>query len=72
MSDVLAEIDGGVATLTLNRSRQRNAFSGAMGRRLGELYRDLDAAEGVRAYLEHRDPRWTARLSTEWKELPWE
>ncbi|WP_067535138.1 enoyl-CoA hydratase/isomerase family protein [Nocardia crassostreae] len=27
-----------------------------------------DAAEGVRAFLERRPPRWSARLSTEWRE----
>ncbi|MFG1782468.1 enoyl-CoA hydratase/isomerase family protein [Rhodococcus oryzae] len=28
-----------------------------------------DAAEGVRAYLDRRDPRWTSRLSTDWEEV---
>ncbi|WP_027502400.1 enoyl-CoA hydratase/isomerase family protein [Rhodococcus sp. UNC363MFTsu5.1] len=27
-----------------------------------------DAAEGVRAYLDRREPRWTSRLSTDWQE----
>lgn len=31
-----------------------------------------DAAEGVRSFLEHRAPEWTAQLSTDWKNLPWE
>lgn len=31
-----------------------------------------DSQEGVRAYLERRDPRWTTRVSMDWKELPWE
>ncbi|CAM2770403.1 enoyl-CoA hydratase-related protein [Prescottella defluvii] len=31
-----------------------------------------DAAEGVRAFLERREPEWTSRVSTDWKELPWE
>lgn len=29
-----------------------------------------DAAEGVRAYLERRDPQWSSRLSRDWTELP--
>lgn len=28
-----------------------------------------DAAEGVRAFTERRDPRWTSRLSTQWREV---
>lgn len=30
-----------------------------------------DAAEGVRAFLDRRDPDWTSRVSADWKELPW-
>ncbi|WP_430331163.1 enoyl-CoA hydratase/isomerase family protein [Rhodococcus sp. ACT016] len=51
MSDVLVEICDGVAILTLDRPRQRNAFSGEMGRRLGELYRELDANDDVRVIV---------------------
>lgn len=29
-----------------------------------------DAAEGVRAFLEHRNPVWNARVSAEWTDLP--
>ncbi|MFC9997694.1 enoyl-CoA hydratase/isomerase family protein [Nocardia sp. NPDC127526] len=39
-----------------------------------ELHRRVmgspDAAEGVRAFLEGRPPRWSARLNAEWQELP--
>ena len=34
-SDLLFEVEGGVALITLNRPEQRNAFSGAMGEALG-------------------------------------
>ncbi|PTR28652.1 enoyl-CoA hydratase/carnithine racemase [Rhodococcus sp. OK519] len=51
MSDVLVEIDGGVAVLTLHRPEARNAFTADMGRRLGDLYGDLDADDDVRAVV---------------------
>ncbi len=51
MNDVLLEIDGGVAVLTLNRPAARNAFTGDMGRRLGDLYGELDADDAVRAVV---------------------
>ncbi|WP_404314502.1 enoyl-CoA hydratase/isomerase family protein [Prescottella equi] len=51
MNDVLIEIDGGVAVLTLNRPEARNAFTGDMGRRLGDLYGELDADDAVRAVV---------------------
>ncbi len=51
MNDVLIEIDGGVAVLTLNRPETRNAFTGDMGRRLGDLYGELDADDAVRAVV---------------------
>ena len=51
MSGVRVEITDGVAVLTLDRPRQRNAFNAAMGRRLGELYRDLDADDAVRVIV---------------------
>ena len=54
MSDaphVRVTLDGGVATLTLNRPEQRNAFSGRMGRELGEAYRRCDADDAVRAIV---------------------
>lgn len=51
MNDVLIEIDRGVAVLTLNRAETRNAFTGEMGRRLGDLYGELDADDTVRAVV---------------------
>jgi 2-(1,2-epoxy-1,2-dihydrophenyl)acetyl-CoA isomerase len=46
--DLLAEVDDGVAVVTLNRPERRNAFSvemvGALGRVLGELERDSSVA----------------------------
>ncbi|MFM1728769.1 enoyl-CoA hydratase-related protein [Prescottella soli] len=48
---VLVEIADGVAVLTLHRPRQRNAFTGEMGRRLGALYRELDADDAVRVVV---------------------
>ena len=44
-------LEGGVATLTLHRPEQRNAFSGRMGRELGEAYRRCDADDAVRAIV---------------------
>lgn len=51
MTPVRLEIADGVAVLTLDRPRQRNAFTGEMGRRLGELYRQLDADDDVRVLI---------------------
>jgi len=41
----------GVATLTLDRPAQLNAFSGAMGRSLAEAYRRCDEDDAVRAVV---------------------
>jgi enoyl-CoA hydratase/carnithine racemase len=41
----------GVATLTLDRPAQRNAFSGAMGRSLAAAYRRCDEDDSVRAVV---------------------
>jgi enoyl-CoA hydratase/carnithine racemase len=30
-----------------------------------------DAGEGVRAFLERRDPEWVASITSDWKDLPW-
>jgi enoyl-CoA hydratase/carnithine racemase len=50
-SDLLFEIDDGVARITLNRPEQRNAFSGAMGEALGAAYRRCDEDDAVRAVV---------------------
>jgi enoyl-CoA hydratase/carnithine racemase len=51
MQDLRFERDGGVAVLTLHRPDQLNAFSGRMGRELGEAYRACDADDAVRAIV---------------------
>jgi enoyl-CoA hydratase/carnithine racemase len=48
---VRVHVDAGVAVLTLDRPAERNAFSGRMGRELGEAYRDCDANDDVRAVV---------------------
>ncbi len=50
-TDIRFEIDSGVAVVTLNRPEQLNAFSGAMGRELGEAYRHCDENDEVRALV---------------------
>jgi enoyl-CoA hydratase/carnithine racemase len=49
--DLLFEVADGVARITLHRPEARNAFSGAMGRALGEAYRRCDADDAVRAVV---------------------
>jgi len=49
--DLRFAIEDGVARITLHRPEQRNAFSGAMGRALGEAYRRCDADDAVRAVV---------------------
>lgn len=51
MSELRVEIDGGVAVVTLDRPERRNAFTSAMGRALGQVYRDLDADDEVRVLV---------------------
>lgn len=51
MSPVRVAVSDGVAILTLDRPRQRNAFDGEMGRRLGELYRRFDEDDDVRVLV---------------------
>lgn len=51
MADLRCEITDGVCVLTLDRPERRNAFSGAMGRALGEAYRDCDARDDVRVVV---------------------
>ncbi|OYD69467.1 enoyl-CoA hydratase/isomerase family protein [Rhodococcus sp. OK302] len=45
------EVDCGVAVITLNRPKQRNVFTRAMGQALGAAYRDLDNDDEVRAIV---------------------
>lgn len=49
--DLLAAVDDGVATVTLNRPDRRNALSPAMLTGLGRVLADLDAAEDVGALV---------------------
>jgi enoyl-CoA hydratase/carnithine racemase len=51
MTDLTVEISGGVAVLTLNRPSRLNAYTGEMGRLLGQAYRDCDDDDGVRAIV---------------------
>ena len=48
---ILFEIDGGVATVTLNRPAQLNAWTATMSRELGEARRVCDADDAVRAVI---------------------
>lgn len=48
---ILFEIDGGVATLTLNRPDKLNAFTAAMHEELREAMRRVRSEEGIRALL---------------------
>ncbi len=51
-TDLLAELhDDGVLVATLNRPDTRNAFSGAMGRALGDVYRLADTDDSVRVVV---------------------
>jgi len=50
--DLLAELyDDGVLVVTLNRPDTRNAFSGAMGRALGDMYRLADTDDAIRVVV---------------------
>jgi enoyl-CoA hydratase/carnithine racemase len=50
--DLLAQLhDDGVLVATLNRPETRNAFSGAMGRALSEVYRRADTDDAVRVVV---------------------
>ena len=51
-TDLLAELrDDGVLVATLNRPDTRNAFSGAMGKALGDIYRMADTDDAVRVVV---------------------
>ena len=50
--DLLAELhEDGVLVVTLNRPDTRNAFSGAMGRALGDMYRLADTDDAIRVVV---------------------
>jgi enoyl-CoA hydratase/carnithine racemase len=48
---LLLAIDGGVATITLNRPKQRNAVGDGMRDELADAYRSCDRDDGVRAIV---------------------
>lgn len=48
---LLFEVDRGVATITLNRPAQRNAFGDGMGDELADAYRRCDADDSIRAVV---------------------
>ncbi len=48
---LLFEVDDGVATITLNRPAQRNAFGDGMGDELSDAYRRCDTDDRVRAVV---------------------
>ncbi len=48
---LLVDLDGGVATLTLNRPDRMNAFNHQMSRELAEAFKALDQADEVRAIV---------------------
>ena len=51
MSDLLLERSDGVAVVTLNKPKQRNAVTYDMWRGLAELFQDLDADQDVRSII---------------------
>jgi enoyl-CoA hydratase/carnithine racemase len=54
--DIRMDVDEGVAVLTLCRPDRRNAFSGQMGRELGDAYRRCDVDDAVRAVVLTGEP----------------
>jgi enoyl-CoA hydratase/carnithine racemase len=49
--DIEFEVRDRIAVIRLNRPDQMNAFSGAMGRELGEAYRRCDGDDAIRAVV---------------------
>lgn len=49
--DIRFELEGGVATITLNRPDALNAFSGKMGQELGDAYTRCDSDDDVRCIV---------------------
>lgn len=63
MDEVLVEVDGPVATVTLNRPGRRNAISGALLTALHDSLAELDSEAEVRAIvLTGADPAFCAGL----------
>jgi enoyl-CoA hydratase/carnithine racemase len=50
-TDVLIDVDAGVAVLTLNRAEHLNAYTADMGAQLSRAYRDCDEDDDVRAIV---------------------
>jgi enoyl-CoA hydratase/carnithine racemase len=50
-TDVLVDVDAGVAVLTLNRPEQLNAYTADMGTLLSRAYRDCDEDDDVRVIV---------------------
>ena len=50
-SDVVVDVDAGVAVLTLNRPEHLNAYTTDMGASLSRAYRDCDSDDDVRAIV---------------------
>ena len=49
--DIRFEVTDGVAVITLDRPDRLNAFTGTMGRELGEAYRRCDESDSIRAVV---------------------
>ncbi len=50
-TDVVVDVDAGVAVLTLNRPEHLNAYTADMGTSLSRAYRDCDSDDDVRAIV---------------------
>lgn len=51
MSDILCAVEGGIATVTLNRPAQRNSVTYAMWREIGDVFTELDRDRSVRSII---------------------
>lgn len=51
MADILSSIEGGVATVTLNRPVQRNSVTYGMWREIGDVFGQLDQDRTVRSII---------------------
>jgi enoyl-CoA hydratase/carnithine racemase len=50
-NDLVVEVSRGIAVLTLNRPERLNAYTGEMGRLLGDAYQACDDDDGIRAVV---------------------